>query len=68
MKNAETLKDTCDCCGDKDLGVLYSHLGTPVVFTCRRCEPLAFDAVAHDEIKEWLNGGPNPVKRHEVRF
>lgn len=68
MKSAETVKCTCDSCGHRDLGVLYSLRGTPVVFACRRCEPQGFEAVAHEEIDEWLEGGPNPVKRTEVRF
>jgi len=32
----------CDLCRKRDLGVMYYHCETPVLFVCRTCEPKQF--------------------------
>ena len=32
-------KNVCDVCGRKRSGVLFHHMGVPVMFGCRDCHP-----------------------------
>jgi hypothetical protein len=38
--------DTCDTCRKYNIGVMHFHLGTPVLFLCRDCQPKAFTPIA----------------------
>jgi hypothetical protein len=57
MSDNRIIKDKCDCCGKRELGVELYHLGTPVLFHCRGCQPKTFEQQARVDIDRWLSGG-----------
>lgn len=49
--------DRCDSCGQRRLGVMLHHLGTPVLFLCNSGEcggRHAFKHAARRDIDRWL--------------
>lgn len=54
----EICRASCDSCKETDLGVMFSHLGAPVLFQCRRCDPKNFEVQSRRDIDSWLSGQP----------
>lgn len=48
--------DFCDRCGKLELGRLYHCRGTPVLQSCRHCDPAPFEALVKEEVDRWLSG------------
>ena len=46
----------CDMCCERKPGVLFHHLGSPVMFECRDCNPKAFETQSRHDIDRWLEG------------
>lgn len=53
----EITTDRCDDCGRRGPITLHHHNGTPVLGTCRDCNPKAFEDQARRDIDSWLAGG-----------
>jgi hypothetical protein len=49
--------DRCDSCGAKAPGTMFHSYGTPVLFTCKTCDPANFEYHARQQIDNWLAGG-----------
>ena len=49
--------ERCDSCGQKAPGVMFHSFGTPVLFSCKHCDPAHFERIARQDVDVWLTGG-----------
>lgn len=40
----------CDSCEERNVGIMYLHYGSPVLFVCRDCQPKQFTEYASAEV------------------
>lgn len=57
MEHDHIATDTCDTCNATAQGTLFYHLGSPVLFQCRTCDPKSYEQHAQADIDHWLAGG-----------
>lgn len=62
MEHDHIATDTCDTCKAEAVpGTQHYHLGSPVLFLCRACDPKSFDEIAREDINRWLEGQTDQV-------